>query len=105
MNATKQLTLNNKKSDLTRALLRRLVANNNSIWSSKMASDSGLSKISKGALLSFSATCLIIIIAFSTNSWLETDGTLESPKFIQLGELSVVWSMLGDIDRPRLSLS
>lgn len=50
-----------------------------------MASD-GLSKTAKGALLSFTFTCLVIIIAFSTNSWLETDGTLENPKFVQLGE-------------------
>jgi hypothetical protein len=48
--------------------------------------DGGASKIAKAAVLSFFATCLIIIIAFSTNSWLETDGTLENPKFIQLGE-------------------
>lgn len=48
--------------------------------------DDGASKIAKAAVLSFFATCLIIIIAFSTNSWLETDGTLENPKFIQLGE-------------------
>ncbi|KAI9558900.1 hypothetical protein GHT06_015689 [Daphnia sinensis] len=47
--------------------------------------DDGASKTAKAAVLSFFATCLIIIIAFSTNSWLETDGTLENPKFIQLG--------------------
>ena len=52
-----------------------------------MASDSGISKIARAGLLSFAFTCLVIVIAFSTNAWLETDGTLENPKFIQLGGL------------------
>ena len=52
--------------------------------------DGGASKVAKAAVLSFFATCLVIIIAFSTNSWLETDGTLENPKFLQLGKLNII---------------
>jgi len=52
----------------------------------KMSSDGGASNIAKFAVLSFLFTVLVITIAFSTNSWLETDGTLENPKFIQLGK-------------------
>lgn len=63
-----------------------------------MASDSGLTKIAKYALLCFACTCLIVTIAFSTNAWLETDGTLENPKFVQLGKLV----LLASIVRPRL---
>merc|ERR1712116_117238 len=51
----------------------------------KMASKGGMSKVAKGAVVSFIVTTVFIVIAFSSNSWLETDGTLDNPKFIQLG--------------------
>ena len=53
-----------------------------------MASKGGISKVAKGAVVSFIVTTVFIVIAFSSNSWLETDGTLDNPKFIQLGEYS-----------------
>ena len=53
----------------------------------KMASKGGMSKVAKSALLSFFVSSIFIIVAFSTDAWLKTDGTLENPKFIQLGEL------------------
>lgn len=51
-----------------------------------MASDEP-TRVAKAAVLIFTLTSLLIIIAFSTNAWLETDGELENPKFIQLGKL------------------
>jgi hypothetical protein len=51
-----------------------------------MASHNGVSKIAKLAIFCFAVTCLIVVIAFSTNSWLETDGELENPRFQKLGK-------------------
>ena len=51
-----------------------------------MASHNEVSRVAKSAVLTFLVTFLIGTIAFSTNSWLETDGELENPKFIKLGE-------------------
>lgn len=58
------------------------------VWNSgDMAADStnipGHIKISFGFI---GAAFLFIIIAFSTSSWLATDGDLENPKFIRIGK-------------------
>ena len=45
-----------------------------------------MSKVAKSAVISFYVTSVFIVIAFSSSSWLETDGTLDNPKFIQLGK-------------------
>lgn len=52
----------------------------------KMASDEP-TRVAKCAVLCFAITSLFIIIAFSSNAWLQTDGELEHPKFVQLGKL------------------
>ena len=44
-----------------------------------------MSKVAKSAIISFLVTSIFIVVAFSSSSWLETDGTLDNPKFIQLG--------------------
>jgi len=63
----------------------------------KMASKGGMSKVAKSALLSFFVSSIFIIVAFSTDAWLKTDGTLENPKFIQLGLWNVCLQDFKDV--------
>ena len=47
----------------------------------------GKTRNGKAAVISTALAFVFIIIAFTTPNWLETDGKLENPKFIRIGNL------------------
>lgn len=47
----------------------------------------GKTRNGKAAVICTAIAFLLIVIAFTTPNWLETDGKLENPKFIKIGNL------------------
>lgn len=48
----------------------------------------------KAAVICTALAFLSIIIAFTTPNWLETDGKLENPKFVKIGNLIYIFDIL-----------
>lgn len=48
----------------------------------------------KAAVICTAFAFLSIIIAFTTPNWLETDGKLENPKFVKIGNLIYIFDIL-----------
>lgn len=61
----------------------------NSIVSSYERSNDimGKTRNGKAAVICTAVAFVLIVIAFTTPNWLETDGKLENPKFIKIGNL------------------
>lgn len=47
----------------------------------------GKTRNGKAAVICTAIAFLLIVIAFTTPNWLKTDGKLENPKFIKIGNL------------------
>lgn len=47
----------------------------------------GKTRNGKAAVICTAIAFILIVIAFTTPNWLETDGKLENPKFIKIGNL------------------
>lgn len=45
----------------------------------------GKTRNGKAAVICTAIAFFLIVIAFTTPNWLETDGKLENPKFIKIG--------------------
>ncbi|XP_012261648.2 uncharacterized protein LOC105689310 [Athalia rosae] len=56
----------------------------------------GKTKTGKGAAICTGIAFVLVVIAFTTPNWLETDGKLEKPKFVKIGLWQVCFQGIQD---------
>lgn len=59
------------------------------------ASAMGKTLTGKTAAVCTAVAFILVVIAFTTPNWLETDGKLENPKFVKIGE--IIWMLCNQI--------
>lgn len=52
----------------------------------------GKTKTGKAAVVCTAVAFVLVVIAFTTPNWLETDGKLENPQFVKIGKITHDWT-------------
>lgn len=51
----------------------------------------GKTRTGKAAVICTAVAFVLVVIAFTTPNWLETDGKLDNPQFVKIGKITCDW--------------